>query len=455
MILNFLTIKTTSNSLINSFFKDQNMKDSLKRRTKSAIDHFQKANPDIDLNTYITDTRLLTKKKLIKKQDEMTHALKNLITHLEKMNLSASAITNYRSSIRQFHEYHHMELPPSEWKKIRQLQTTTGDKFDHASPTRENLQKILSNANALEKAYYLTAITSGRRPDEILKIEVEDLHLDEKPPRIAMKTPDNQRKRRTKYAFITEECKDAIQTYLEQRHRFIEKITTSNLPIKNKQKFYTSKQLFQFCYRTARDHWITLLQKAGLDEHTTKGDLKRYRFNQYMLRHYFRTYLGNSDLAEHLMGHTDISNMYYSKQIHEIAQDYQKYSKNLYIYGNQNTDEKIKQELKEKDEQIQRLITNDELNKQKMLEMEQKLNNLTTLMQTIGKPADSFHNINGNLYQWDEEMEMYCPVSTKEEFPDHLDKNKKPIHPIRQVKRKMNRERVRRHREKTKKSSTA
>jgi integrase len=410
--------KSNDSLKIHAFYKDMNLKESLKRRTKNAIFSFIKANPDLKLDTYFTDFRLLHGKKLIIKQDQTTTALKNLITYLENKNLSGNTITNYVSSIKQLHDYHHMELPHTAWKQIKNIQTHTGNSFYTTSPTKEQIQRILSNATALEKAYYLTIVTTGKRPEEILKIELTHLHLDEKPPRISTTVRNNSTKRRTPYAFITEECKEAIQTYLTQRPKFINRIISSNLPIENKERFKQSTKLYPISDRTIRKHWNILLDKSDLNEFSTNGNAKRHKFNQYSLKYYFRTYLGNPDLAEHLMGHTDISNLYCNKQEHEIAQDYLKYSKNLYIYGNQNTDDKIKQELKEKDEQIQRLITSDEMRKQQLFDMEHKLN---ALMKTL-----QLTEINNELYQYDDQTKTYEPQCSDPSLTA-LDKNKQPI----------------------------
>jgi integrase len=423
----------SNNSLkIHSYFNDLNFKESLKRRTINAIDSFTKANPDLDLNTYFTDFRLLHNKKLIAKQDLTTTALKNLVTYLENKNLSGNTITNYLSSIKQLHDYYHMELPQTAWKQIKKMQIHTGNTFHTTAPTKEQLQRILSNATALETAYYLTILNTGKRPDEILKIELTDLHLDEKPPRITIRVRNNSTKRRTNYAFITEECKDAIQAYLTQRHKFINRITNSNLPIENKERFRDSKKLFPISDRTIRKHWNVLLEKSELDESSKNGNVKRHKFNQYSLKYYFRTYLGNPDLAEHLMGHTDISNLYCNKQEHEIAQDYLKFSKNLYVYGNQNIDDSIKQALDEKDEKIQRLITNDEIKNNKITELQNQITKIDFMLKELLKEdINSFTNyeiIDNKPYTFDSKTETYKPVIlTEKNYKQRLDKNKKPI----------------------------
>jgi len=408
---------------INTYFNNMHFKKALKKRTRVSIEYFLKANPTIDLNTYFTDFRLLQGLELITKQDQTTIAIKNLVTYLEKKKLAPNTITGYLSDVKQLHDYYHMNIEDTDWKQIHKMQTHTGKVFQTTAPTKQQMQRILANANALEKAYFLTILTSGKRPEEILNIELDDLHLEEKPPRICIRARNTSTKRRTPHAFITEECKDAIQTYLTQRPMFIERITNSHLPKEklspeSRERLKNSTKLFCIDERTIRRHWNILLKKADLNETTKNNDIIRHKYNHYSLRHYFRTYLSNRDLAEHLMGHTDISNLYNNKQEGEVAQDYLTFSKNLYIYSTQNIDEKLKKDLADKDDKILRLTIADENRKQEFIKMEDKLNKLMNRL--------NISEINGEYYEYDEQFQMYDPLTTNPDVPA-LDKNKQPL----------------------------
>lgn len=418
-------------TIIEPFVTYENLSYELRKRAYISIQNLVEANPTLDIHTYFTDTRLLTGKKLIQKQDEITIILKNFVRYLENRKCSSNTIKNYLSSIKQLHDYHHMNIPTSEWKQIRKTNKQNGKIFHTTAPTKEQLRQILSNANALDKAYFLTLICTGKRPEEILRVNYKkDLFLDEKPPRIVIRMPNTETKRRTPYAFLTEECKQAIQDYMKQRHLFLNRIINSHLPIENKEKFEESSRLFEVSIITIRERWNKLLKKAELDETSSNGNgTERHKFNHYSLRYFFRSYLGNKDLAEHLMGHTDIANLYNNKQEHEIAKDYLNFSKNLYIFGSKDLDETIKQELKEKDEQIQRLITNDEINKRQLEEMKEQLNRINEIMNMTEQKAQNFIKINDTLYEYDEDLEVYFLRAWKNGTnpPDYLNKNKKPL----------------------------
>ena len=153
-----------------------------------------------------------------------------------------------------------MELPHTAWKQINKMQKHKGNDFQTTAPTKEQLQRILSNATSLEKAYFLTLLTTGKRPDEILKIDLKDLHLNEKPPRITITTRSNRTKRRTPYAFITEE--DAKTQYKPTSHNEIDtstELTNSNLLSKTKTLQQIGKKLYPIVDRTIRARWNILL----------------------------------------------------------------------------------------------------------------------------------------------------------------------------------------------------
>ncbi|MFO8077690.1 MAG: hypothetical protein R6U21_03505, partial [Thermoplasmatota archaeon] len=133
---------------------------------------------------------------------------------LEGKEYSANTINAYISSIRQLFEFHGIELNKSTWKKLKRLRKQNGNELHDMTPTKGQLQAILSNANSFEKAIFLTLISTGRRIDEISNIHLDDLHLDETPPRINITRRSSTTKGRTPYSFITNECKDAILVWL-------------------------------------------------------------------------------------------------------------------------------------------------------------------------------------------------------------------------------------------------
>jgi len=369
-------MNTSINSLkIEQFLQQFSHKEALLRKHRNAINALLKANIETNFDILFSkDPRKLSRKQEIDIQDQAEQVIKKFVIYLENNNLSATTITNYLSSIKNLFEYFHIELSQSAWKQIKSLRTHNGTTFHTMTPTKEEIKTILSMSDALEKAFILTMLTTGKREQELLNIELEDLHLNEQPPRINIQTRNTTTKRRTPFAYITEECKDALESYMKLRDTyFLKRIEKSNLKTIDKQKIIetNSNKLFHISDRTIRAHWNDLLNKTGFNEFCKNGNKKRHTFNLYSLRYFFRTYLENPDLAEYLLGHTNISNKYFNKQEHEIKEDYLLYSKNLYIYSNPT----LPQEIREEFEGVK------EITQERVKILEKKLEALVTYIQ--------------------------------------------------------------------------
>lgn len=361
---------------INQFLQDFSHKEALLRKHRNAIKALQSANKNVDFDKlFSNDPRKMSKEQEIDIQDLAEKIIKNCVILLDKNKRSGVTITNYLSSIKTLFEHYHIELPHSTWKKIKKLQTRYGDSYHPKAPTKEQIQKILSNADAIEKAFYLTMLTTGLRPEEIVNIELNDLHLEEQPPRISITTANTATKRRLPYAYITEEAKIAIKNYIPQRPRYFNNKKISNLPNTKTNKNNLSNKLFPIAKVTMRSRWNDLLKHSELHETRKNGTQKRHIFNFYTLKYYFRSYLGNPDLAEHLIGHIDMSNQYSNKQDEEIKKDYLIFSKNLYINSNPVLPEETKKEIDE--------LTN------KMKKIENQLDNWTSIAIGLHQYAES------------------------------------------------------------------
>lgn len=332
---------TNNYSKIDDFLKDY--KGSSYRQKSKAIELFLLLH-NINPETYLKDIRLLEIKQQIQIKDNYAKDIKEYLRFLQEENYSPSTVKNYISSIRQLLENSHILLDDNHWKQINKIKTGNGKTLHDIAPNKEQIKLILSNANAMERAFILTMITTGKRPIEILSIDKDDLKLDETPPRIKFKITNTDTKRRTPYSYITEECKDAIKAYMTQRDRYLEYVKKiSNLPIKTQY----NNRLFPLSDNTIRRRYNNLLKKSGLDEDdkNSKGS-KLHIYHLNTIRKFFRSYLGNRDLAEYLMGHTNINNLYWNKPQEDIKKDYLKYEQNLYIYADNKLNDNI-QELRE------------------------------------------------------------------------------------------------------------
>jgi len=419
-------VKTTKYTKFDDFLETYKNKTSSLNKHKKALELFIIIHPNINPETYFRDTRLLSKQKEILIKDRIEKDMKTYQRELEK-NYSPNTVESYISSIRTFLIFCHITLDESFWKTLNNLKIAIGNSHFDTSPTKQQIKIILSNAKALDKALFLTMVSTGLREQDIIDIEMNDLHLNEKPPRIVIKTLSNNKKRRLPFTFITEECKEAIELWIIQKEEYIKKTRKiSNLPI----KWETSNKLFPISEVTARNRWNKLLKDSNLNEQSTnQNGRKQFIFHLYTLKKFFRSYLDNRDLAEYLIGHTNISNLYYNKNIEEIKQEYLKYSKNLYILNNPKIPENISIELEQRDKEIQKLTdANKYLEKvvskikDEFKDLKEEMNSTIKTLIPEPKPGLPTYHLgfkykNGRRidYKWDDKQMKEIQVSKSEQ----------------------------------------
>ena len=314
---------------IDKFLNRYKHKKSSYNKYNRAIQLYLTVHPNINPETYLIDIRRLSRDKELDHLEQIKDDLEKYQPYLEK-NYSPNTVKLYMSSIRQLLQYYDCEPRDKVWKELKRIRNEEGNVFYDIAPKDTQIKEILVNANALDTAFSLLLITTGIRPASALDIdEKQDLHLDEQPPRINITAPNNGNKKKRHFIYTTEECKEHILIWIKQKKQYIERTRKiSNLPI----KYEESTKLFPFAYETMSKHWNDLLKKAGLNEVITNAHgKKQHLYHLYTLRQFFRSYLNNKDLAELLIGHTDMSNYYFNKNEEDIKKDYLEYSKNLYI----------------------------------------------------------------------------------------------------------------------------
>jgi integrase len=311
-----------------------NGSNSLNRKRRKALDYYFILHKITNPDEYFRDLRL------IKNEDEkiklMDKYIDNVIEYaiFLKDRLSAEqSFKDYLSVIKQFFEEYHIEFYKTDWKRIKKHIPKTGKIVNDLPLDKQKIRLILSNADSLLRAFAFIIMCSGQREEDISNIEISDLHLNEKPPRINNRTKNTGTKKRHPYIYITDECKKAIEDWLSQRDEYTKyRRKISNLPIEYNIK--NDNKLFSTSIGRIRAKWNNKLKEVGLDEYILINDKKYYRYRFYNLKSFFRSNLKNRDLAEYLMGHSNINNIYYKKPQNEIQKEYLEYSHNLLLYTN-------------------------------------------------------------------------------------------------------------------------
>ena len=220
-------------------------------------------------------------------------------------------------------------------------------------PSTEELGKILMQMPLHGNALFLTLASSGMRIGECLQLTLYDIKLDEDPVRIEIPggITKNGNRRTT---FISSEAKQYIIEWLKNRKLYVNYSTKRSRFAKD----MSTEKLFPFGHTNALTIWHNALKKARLDERDSSTN--NYKLHPHVLRKYFRTRLGESipvDVTEALMGHEGyLTGVYRKYTIADLARIYLKGEGALAVFTNQQEIDKLKGNLEEKNNQLQRLI---------------------------------------------------------------------------------------------------
>lgn len=239
-------------------------------------------------------------------------------------------------------------------------------------PDIDELKQILHYCDIRTKTTIMIALSSGMRISEVCQLLPDDINLNEKPVRINIRAEIAKNgKRRT--TFITPETTELLNEWKRIRDDYIER-SLASMNFKDMQflKDRKDRRIFPYHTNSIRTSFNKACDKAGFTGATEmKGDFdlsadykkehkykrQRRKLTYHNLRSFFRTYFGNVDLAEHLMGHTGYLSTYRQYNDKQLAKEYLKQMHNVFVFE-VSSDEKIKDmdtRMQEKDKEIQEL----------------------------------------------------------------------------------------------------
>ena len=192
-------------------------------------------------------------------------------------------------------------------------------------PTKEELRKILLASNIEDRVLALVGLSSGIRLNAIMGLTMDQVHGIEiretgevarvrrgrkvrkvetvrtrEAPYITVE-PLQSKNRLGYLTFITPECADMLQIYLEDRQERGEQLTPkSPLLVSLHRRAATSK-------RSAARRWRNMLKRAGMVERSEGGRTHQYLLHFHVLRKYFKSWTAMSGVpessVEFFMGH--------------------------------------------------------------------------------------------------------------------------------------------------------
>jgi len=331
-----------------------------------------------DINTYFNNGNTLEKYENDLNKVYMIH---------EKNGKPYQSRRVYFSGIKQFMITYDKRLRDLEfWEILKNRVKGSEPVSDECILNKQDIKEILSHGNTLSRALFLTLTSSGRRIGEILAITPEDIDLTRTPATINIKKGvvgkhiayTTKTKQKT-ITFISEEAKEALIAWLKERDTYLKHaINRSHIHKKNPD----DNRIFPMGYDNALYIWKKLIIKGGIDSKFAGKDKKTKRIicHPHILRKYHNGYLGDSNLANFLEGHsTQMTRAYDKMTIEDRGAKYLACMENVTFFSNtpdltethkeieqlKNDNEKLKELYEKMQMKMDILETKYELEKQK------------------------------------------------------------------------------------------
>ena len=263
-------------------------------------------------------------------------------------------INLYITAIRTFLIENNIELSQAFWKRLgrrrgRSNRARTLDKV----PSNKELKTILSHMPIQGKSLYLLLSSTGMRIGEALKLQLEDIDLENNHITIR---GENTKTGTSRHAFFSTEAKEYLAEWLKNRARYLEQATGRSARfVKNAE----DNHLFPFNQNTAYFMWKTSLEKSGNGQKDRSTN--RRVFHPHVLRKFFRTRMGSVipvDVVEALMGHEGyLTEVYRKYATEDLAKFYKQGEYALQVFGADIEEiSKVREEIKEDRDNLQRIV---------------------------------------------------------------------------------------------------
>jgi len=277
----------------------------------------------------------------------------------------------YFNSVKQFMVTNDKRMKDLDFWDILKARTRGAEPdSDEAILNATDIKTILSHGNACSRSLFLMLCSSGRRISEILALTPDDINTDVSPTTINIRKGIDRKTTKTKQktlCYISDEARDSYLTWLKERDEYLK----TSVKRSTHKKDINDPRIFPMSYHNALIIWKTLLMKADIVEvehyknkwngrmtrrvkKNHKGD--RLLQHPHCLRKFFRSYLGDADFSEYLMGHaTALTRTYRQMKQEDMSEKYSKLMPNVTIFSHAPDLSGINESLKEKDIEIQKM----------------------------------------------------------------------------------------------------
>jgi integrase len=233
--------------------------------------------------------------------------------------------------IKEFFKFNGIEVTDDQWKQTKRRGPKGRLARTREAPfNRTLIQKILPYMPVQTRAVFLVMLSSGMRIGETLKLEMEDIFLEEEPARIEV-PGDIIKSGDPRTVFVSREAAAAVRAWLDMRDGWLKSSQNRNKGLLRwhgkegmKKKIENDTRIFPVHDSTVLESFTRALQKAGVDEIDPKTN--RRKIHMHQCRKFFRTHMAQRmpiDAVELLMGHNGyLTDAYVRYTVEELRQHY-------------------------------------------------------------------------------------------------------------------------------------
>lgn len=281
----------------------------------------------------------------------------------------------YMAAVRQFLIENDIEIKPRTWKRIRSKLARGGARTMEREIDRPLLKEVFLHLDTKAKAFFLFQASSGMRPGEVLKLELDDLELDQDPAQINIRG-EITKNGEPRISFLSSEAAEALRAWLRIRERYIRSSRNrcAGLLPNRRPTDQDDPRVFPFSYTVVIKSWTLAVKKAGhFSQDKSTG---RMQIHPHMLRKFFLSQFtgDNTKHGEALAGHSGyLTDAYRRIPRADLAAEYKKVEPRLTIlapgdYGELN--ERDRAALQRQAEMISRLSAEKEALESRLLALE-------------------------------------------------------------------------------------
>ena len=274
---------------------------------------------------------------------------------IEKTGYTPKTMIVALSVVRLFLEENKIMFPKMFWKRLRNKKKLVNRAVTMDQVLKNNeLKQVLSHADAMERAFFLMQSSSGLRMGEMLQIELDDIDIEQDPPRLIL--PGNITKNgMPRTTFISTEAKEYFEEYLKVRDGFLR---TSIAKTRNGKKSMNDKRIFPYHRSVITRKWHRLLRYSKYNKKDKMTDVRIY--HNHTLRKFFETRLSNAGvppgIIHALQGHEGyLDGSYKRYTVDELAGWYNKAMPALMVFESPPDLTEVNKQMKDMETRMEKM----------------------------------------------------------------------------------------------------